>query len=110
MILTDSYRSLVRDYTGVSVPTDDELDLLAEEVTHWQEVALRVLRRRVADLNTGSGISSVSVGGEIAVTFTRADIPTINRAIYRLEAQLTSLTGEEGGVAVSRIVRPDRHR
>lgn len=100
----------VRDYTGVQVPTDTELYILAEAETYWQEVALRVLRRRLADLNTGDGIASVSLSGELSVTFTRADIPTIQRAIDALISQLATLTGDEGLTTVGRLTRSDRGR
>jgi len=100
----------VRDYTGVQVPTDLEIYVLAEAETYWQEVALRVLRRRLADLNTGDGIASVSLSGELSVTFTRADIPTIRAAINRLEADLLIITGEASGTVVGRLSRSDRGR
>jgi len=60
----------VRDYTGVQVPTDLEIYVLAEAETYWQEVALRVLRRRLADLNTGDGIASVKLEqGSVATPY-----------------------------------------
>lgn len=111
MELTDTERSLVRDYVGLEAPTDEELDAIAEPCTYWQEVALRVLRRRRADSASG-GSPSFSLSGVLAVGPSKGDIPTLDSAISELERQLAELTGEtySGGVTVGRIQRPDRAR
>lgn len=111
MELTDSETSHVRDYVGMEAPTDDELSEIAEPLTYWQEVALRVLRRRRSSAASG-GSPSFSLSGVLAVGPSRGDIPTLDSAISDLERQLAVLTGEPapGTVSVGRIVRPDRNR
>lgn len=99
----------VRDYIG-DTPDDGTLYTMAESATYWQEVALRVLRRRLANASSGESTTSFSLSGVMSVGMKAADISTLTGAIVDLEQQIAALTGgaAPGAVTVARIVRPDR--
>lgn len=99
----------IRDYVG-STPDVATLAGYAESAEYWQEVALRVLRQRRADLNTGDNLTSLNLGGDISLGFKSADLSVITADIRDLENQIAALTGTGGSVSVGRIVRPDRRR
>ena len=110
MIFSPSDLERTRDYVGES-PDDDTLYTMAEEASHWQEVALRVLRRRRADAASGESVTSFSLSGVLSIGQKAADLGTLDAAIADLEAQLDALTGRGStAVQVGRIVRPDRSR
>lgn len=112
MQLEDEDLNSIRDYVGADSPTDDELAEYAETLTYWQEVALRVLRRRRAGAAGGDSVTSFSLTGVLSLGQRAADLGTIEDAIRDLERQLTDITGESfaGGVSVTRIQRLDRRR
>lgn len=112
MNLSDTARAHIRDYVGSESPTDDTLDEYAETATYWQEVALRVLRRRRADAASGDSVTSFTLTGVLSVGQKSADLSTLDAAINDLETQLAALTGATppGGVSYARITRTDRYR
>ena len=99
----------VRDYTGVQVPTDLEIYVLAEAETYWQEVALRILRRRLANSNSGEATTSFSLSGVLSVGMAKSDLSILTSQIRDLQTQLDELNGiPSGSVFVTRARRPDR--
>lgn len=107
MRLATSEMDSIRDYVGTQVPTNTEIYVMAADCSTWPEVALRILRRRLADITAGGGTTSVSIDGVMSVSFTRADVSSISASIMRLEQIMVE---DAGGslVTVGRIVRPDR--
>lgn len=108
LTLTDLDR--VRDYVGTS-PDDAALYALADSVTWWQEIAMRVLERRRADAAAGGRTAKTfALDGVLSVSLTPADLATLTAQIADLTAQVVALNGGPGVVSVGRIRRPDRYR
>lgn len=100
----------IRDYVGAS-PEDNALYVMSADVTYWQEIALRILRRRRADASSGEAVTSFALSGVLSVGQKSADLSTLNAAILDLEQQVAELTGVSGpGISVTRTVRHDRAR
>jgi len=100
----------VRDYVGGS-PDDGTLYAMAVDATYWQDVALRILRRRRADAASGEAVTNFALSGVLSVGQKSADLSTLDAAIADLERQIAGLTGVAGpGVQVVRTVRADRAR
>lgn len=97
----------VRDYVGEAEPDDSALYAMAENADHWQEIALRVLRRRRATAASG-GQASFTLSGVLSVGASKGDIGTLDEAIRDLEAQLAELAGlpSTGTPMVTVIRRP----
>lgn len=99
----------VRDYVGAT-PDDTTLYTLAVDATYWQEVALRVLRRRRADATAGGQQpKTFSLDGVLSVGLSTTDIKALDATITDLEAQLAARTATTP-TQVGRITRPDRYR
>lgn len=110
MELQDAELAKVRQYVGTS-PTDSELYALAETVDTWQDVALHILRVRLADATGGDATTSFALSGVLSVGIAKGDAAVLAAKIRELEDQLAALSGAVGGgVTVSHIRRPDRRR
>jgi len=110
MDLEDADVDKIRDYVGSS-PDDSVLYGMAESVAYWQEIALRILRRRRADAASGEAVTNFALSGVLSVGQKSADLSALDAAIADLERQIADLTGVAGpGVQVVRTVRADRAR
>lgn len=107
----DGAMDRVRDYVGDAEPSASDLYVMAETATYWQEVALRVLRRRRATAASG-GSPSFALSGVLSVGATKGDLGTLDAMIADLEAQIAGLRGVpvDGLPMVTRIVRPFHSR
>lgn len=99
----------IRDYTG-STPDDNTLYRYGDDFTYWQEVALRVLRRRLADANNGAAATTFALDGVLSVGLGKTDLTNLSAQIDDLQAQLDALNGDPSGATHARIRRPDRYR
>jgi hypothetical protein len=114
--ITDTDLQLIRDEIGTSTPpTDDDLDDSWRQLGHWLPVAVRVLKRRRADIAAGGqSVQSLNLAGAISVGFGGADLRTLDAQILRLEARWEALTGappvDEPAVASGRLHRADTPR
>lgn len=106
-MLTTDELALVRDEIGSAVPpTDASLHKSHDELGSWRAVALRVLKRRRADL-AGSEVASVTLPGVAAVSL-RSNVAGLDRQIVRLEAELAAEAGDLDGVPGARVGRVHR--
>lgn len=103
----DDGMARVRDYVGSS-PDDNTIYTLADTSTYWQEVALRILLQRRADLAKGDGLTSLNLGGDVALGFKAADLAAISASIRDLQKQIADLNGTPTAPSVYQIKRPDR--
>lgn len=109
MELTDQNLAQIRDYVGTTDPSDNTLYEYAETATYWQEVALRVLRRRRAELTlTGTNANSFTLTGVLSVGMKTGDTKVLDEMINDLQNQLNQLTGKPTGMTVSKLRRYDR--
>ncbi len=100
----------IRDEVG-DTPADPTLYALAEDARWWQEIAVRVLRRRRANAAAGgSQTTSFSLDGVLSVGLAKTDLTALDRQIARLDADIAALAGDPAGVTVGRLKRPDRYR
>jgi len=108
MELLDSDINFIRDYVGDD-PNDTDLYILADSVKYWQEVPLRILRRRLANSNSGEATTSFSLSGVLSVGMAKSDLSILTSQIRDLQTQLDELNGiPSGSVFVTRARRPDR--
>jgi len=109
--LTATDLAWVRDEIGAAdPPSDSDLGTWMTELGSRTLVALRVLKRRRADVAGGSAVSSFSIPGAFSVGL-KGDIAALDRQIARLEALYEQETGKattDSGVTVGRIFRTDR--
>lgn len=110
-MLTDTDRALIRDEIGTS-PEDTTLDEWHAELGHWLPVAIRALKRRLADASAGGQeVSSFGLDGVLTVGLTKADTKALTAQIQTLEARWAALNGPtDAGPYTARITRPDRYR
>ena len=111
-MLTDTDRAHIRDEIGTT-PDDGTLDEWHDELGHWLLVAIRVLKRRLADASAGGQeTTSFGLDGVFTVGLSKANLPGMAAQIARLEAQWAALDGDVDPTAVSvaRVTRPDRYR
>lgn len=111
-MLTPTDLGLIRDEVGAT-PADTTLEDWHDELSHWLPVAIRVLKRRLADASAGGqAVSSFSLDGVLSVGLGKADLRALAEQIARLEGQWAALNGQQdpAGVTVARIGRPDRYR
>lgn len=103
--LTDHDLELIRDEIGPE-PDDDTIAEMFTTLGNWTKVALRVLKRRRAQIATGtSGVKSFSLDSVLSVGMNTGDIRALDSQIARLE---TLLQPPQTGSRIGRIVRPDR--
>jgi hypothetical protein len=104
MALTDADLTWIRDEIGTSVPPGNGLlEEWFDELGSRAAVALRVLKRRRADL-AGAEVASVSLAGVASVQL-RSNIASLDRQIGRLEGIVAGEGGEaepEGRVTTMR--------
>lgn len=102
----------LRDEIG-SDPGDDTLEEWYATLGHWLPVAIRALKRRLADATAGGQeVSSFTLTGVMAVGMSKASLKDLAAHIERLEARWAALNGETvtAGITVTPIVRLDRAR
>jgi hypothetical protein len=106
MALTADDLDRARDYVGSS-PDDATLQAYAADLADsWVRVALRVLRRRAADLASAQS-QSLTIPGVIGVSTSQSSkLTDLRRLIGELEALLADETGEQpAGARVARVHR-----
>lgn len=106
MALTDVDLEAVRDEIGSAIPpTNGQLNASYDVLGSWRAVALRVLKRRRADLS-GQEVGSVTLPGVASVTL-RSNLAALDRQIARLELELDAESSVDGvpGARVGRIHR-----
>lgn len=103
----DTLIEKVRDEIGSGEPSDDALATLLEDSDgSWRAVALRVLKRRRADIAGAAGkVSQVSLSGVLSVAFTGGDLRSLDNQIARLEVDLAA-EGQPDGAGARFITRP----
>lgn len=95
----------IRDYIG-DQPPDNELYGIAPTVTYWQEIALRVLRRRRANAAAGgTDTTSFALSGVFTVGMAKTDFASLDTAIKDLENQIAQLNGKTSGLSFAPITR-----
>ena len=91
----------LRDELGAH-PDDDTLEELHGETGHWILTALRVLKRRRADIaGGGQAASSFSLSGVLSVSLGTGNLAALDSQIERLEALWATESGETPGSGVS---------
>lgn len=94
MALTETDLAWIRDEIGTAVPpSNGQLEESFDELGTRAKVALRILKRRYADL-AGGEVGSVSLAGVASVTL-RSNLAAMQRSIERLQG----LVDEEDGAA-----------
>lgn len=107
-MLSDTDRALIRDEVG-STPDDTTLEDWHDELGHWLPVAIRALKRRLADASAGGQeVSSFGLDGVLTVGFSKAALGALTAQIARLEARWAADTEPDGATFTARITRPDR--
>jgi len=111
MELSSSDLDRVRDYVG-STPDDTTIYTHAETATYWQDIALRILKRRRADAAAGGQqTTSFGLDGVFTVGMSKADLGSLDTQIAALQAELAALSSDApAGVSVGVIRRTDRPR
>lgn len=99
----------VRDWTGDAYPADD--DAITAQLVRFDDdplqAALALLRRKLADLETG--FSSFSTDGDASWTRSKEQAEAVRSKVARLE-QLTGSSRSRGETMTStRIVGPEDH-
>lgn len=109
-MLSPTDLALIRDEVGTS-PTDTTLEEWHDELDHWLPVAIRVLKRRLADATAGgTEVSSFGLDGVLTVGFAKASQASLAAQIARLEARWAAIDAPGTSSFSARITRPDRHR
>lgn len=109
MALTPVDLAWIRDEIGTAdPPADSDLSVWMTQLNNRILVALRVLKRRRAEVAGGSAVSSLSIAGAISVGL-KGDVGALDRQIARLEAAYEAETGVATGaeVAVGKVYRTD---
>lgn len=111
MALTAVDLAWIRDEIGTAdPPSDADLRAWYAELASRTLVALRVLKRRRAEVAGGSAVTSLSIAGAISVGL-KGDVAALDRQIARLEALYAQESGQavsDSGVSEGRIYRTDR--
>lgn len=106
-VLSDTDRDWIRDWVG-STPDDGTLDDYYDQLGAREAVALRVLNRRLADMQANP--ASFSLSGVLS-TSTVANLTALEKKITRLEgiANAAGVTVQSGATA-GVLYRADRLR
>lgn len=107
MALSSEDREWVRDEIGTAIPpTNGQLDASFDELGSRIAVAIRILKRRFAEL-AGGEVGAVNLAGVASVTL-RSNLAALERQIARLQGELAVEAGDVDGVPGARVGRIHR--